>query len=166
MRLDTAGPVASTSVMQLDTTRDSSSHQPLSVPQADGDDEDQDDEQNWRSIQRMYNFACIQWPDYAMEEPDNIVEWSQPSETYNANAPTSAAFTRYGLMLSVLEPVEAEEEFKGKLQVCHRNNVRMHCLPFCCKADDGLFICDMCTVANPEQEPCSFINRSSLKRHT
>jgi len=41
----------------------------------------------------MYSFARIQRPDYAMEELNEMVEWSQPTETDDPNAPTSAAFT-------------------------------------------------------------------------
>lgn len=85
-----------------------SSHQPFFDPQADGND-NQDGEGNRQNIQlRMYDFARVQRPDYVMEEPDNIVDWSQPGETYNPDTPASAAFMRYGLRLSNLEPVEAK----------------------------------------------------------
>ena len=63
-----------------------SSHQPFSDPQADGND-NQDGEVNRQNIQRMYGFARAQHPDYGMEEPDNIVDWSQPGETYNLTLP-------------------------------------------------------------------------------
>jgi hypothetical protein len=43
------------------------------------------------------------------------MKWS--SETDDPNVPISAAFTRYGLMLSVLEPIETEAQFEAKIQV-------------------------------------------------
>ena len=75
-----------------------------------------------KNLQRMYGLARVQLPDYSIEELDDIVDWSQPDEIRDTDAPTSAAFTRYGLMFSVLEPVDAEEKLKTKTEVRYRYN--------------------------------------------
>jgi len=112
--------------------------------------------------------GCILSPDYAMEELDEMVEWSQPTETDDPNAPTSAAFTRYGLVLSVLEPIETEAEFEANIQVmssvvqlCHQTR-----LNFFRKADNGLYICEMCTKDYPELEPKAAAIRRGTREST
>jgi len=122
-QLDTSGPVASSSAMRLDTDAtdapESSSDEPVPDHPAD-DNEGEDDETNRENIQRMYSLARIQPPNYAIEELDEMLEWSQPKEADDPDASTSAAFTSYGLMLSILEPVEADARFEAKIPVCHR----------------------------------------------
>ena len=119
-QLDTSGPVASSSAMRLDTdVPESSSDEPVPDHPAD-DNEREDDEANRKNIQSMYSLARIQPPNYVIEELDEMVEWSQPKEADDPDASTSAAFTRYGLMLSILEPVEADARFEAKILVCHR----------------------------------------------
>ena len=156
MQLDTPGPVASSSAMQLDTeaTDAPESASDVPVPEHPADDnEEEDDEDNWRNIQRMYSLACVQRPDYTIEELDEMVEWSQPKEADDPDASTSAAFTRYGLMLSVLEPIEADARFEAKLLVCHRYICVEPCLPFCARPTTGCISAICAREITPMQNP-------------
>jgi len=135
MQLNTPVAVASSSAMQLDTDAtdmpESSSDVPVPEHPVD-DNEEEDDEDNQKNIQRMYSLARhIQRPNYAIEELDEMVEWSQPKEADDLDASTSAAFTCYGLMLSILEPIEADARFEAKILVCHQYICVETCLPFC-----------------------------------
>ena len=156
MQLDTPGPVASSSAMQLDTeaTDAPESASDLPVPEHPADDhEEEDDEDNRRNIQRMYSLARVQRPDYTIEELDEMVEWSQPKEADDPDASTSAAFTRYGLMLSVLEPIEADARFEAKLLVCHRYICVEPCLPFCARPTTGCISVICAREITPMQNP-------------
>ena len=81
------------------------------------DNEGQDDEEYCRNLPLMYNRAQIERPEYSIGIPDDMVDWSQPDEIHDPDATTSTAFIRYGLMLSVLEPIFVDERFETKLQV-------------------------------------------------
>ena len=146
MQLNTPAPVASSSAMQLDTDATDAPESSSNAEHPVDDNEEEDDEDNRKNIQRMYSLARIQRPNYAIEELDEMVEWSQPKEADDPDASTSAAFTRYyGLMLSILEPIEADARFEAKILVCHRYICVETCLPFRARPTTGC-ICAICAA--------------------
>jgi len=77
------------------------------------DNEDDDDGEYRQDLKLMYNRAQIERPECGIEVPD---------EVHDPDAAAPAALTRERLMLSVLDPIYADEKFEAKFQVCHWYN--------------------------------------------
>ena len=100
------------------------------------------------------------------------MKWSNGASRPRRTTPTlplrPLSPASYGLMLSVLEPIETEAEFEAKIQVmssvvqlCHQTRL----IFFFCKADNGLYICECALEITPSWSPKTLKSRSHLERH-
>ena len=164
--LRTKGPVASSSSTQLDTT---ASHvqcygfKPPAVLWSSSRRQRQPGRRG-KSAKYPTDVRLCPCPTLGLcygKEPDNIVDWSQPDEIYNPDAPASAAFMRYGLRLSNLEPVEAkhwQERSRYVIGIIYESNGYLLL--------QGRWWLVHLRYVHENSKPHNFKIRSALQKHT